>query len=79
MSFAEWASGMGVDRIDELHDIASEGQAADCMGQILQCDLWQGREPGMWGPGLKLIQINSLQSLGGWRNMIEGTRLVDAD
>ena len=37
------ASGMGVDRIGEIGDRASEGQAA----RVLHWGLWQGKEPGM--------------------------------
>ena len=35
------ASGMGVDRIGEVGDQASE-KLLGCMGQVLQQDFWQG-------------------------------------
>ena len=41
------AGGMGVDRIGEIGERASEGQAAGVMGQVLQRGLWQGKEPGV--------------------------------
>ena len=48
------ASGKGVDGIGEVDDRASEGQAAGVYGQVLQRDLWQGKEPGM-GRGTRLV------------------------
>ena len=36
---------MSVDRIGEVGDRASEGHAAGVLGQVLQWDLWQGKEP----------------------------------
>jgi hypothetical protein len=50
------ASGMGVDRIGEVGDWASEGQAAGVHGQDLQQGLWQGLEQGM-GTRLVLTRI----------------------
>ena len=47
---------MGVDRIGEGSDRASEGQAAGVMGPVLQWGLWQGMEPGVvqWIQGTRL-------------------------
>ena len=47
---------MGVDRIGEVGDWASEGQAAGVHGQDLQQGLWQGLEQGM-GTRLVLTRI----------------------
>ena len=55
------ASGMGVDRIGEIGERASEGQAAGVMGQVLQRGLWQGNEPGVGrgGRGTRLVLTKS--------------------
>ena len=54
---------MGVNRIGEVGDRASEGEAAGVygMGQVLLQSLWLGKEPGVeqGGRGTRLVLTRS--------------------